>query len=280
MQRNIELKTLNLRRLDLEQNISLKYIETSQNDNNKPMTTVVAIKSSDGIILASDSQGTNNTIKDLEISKIFRINDSIGVGAAGDIGHIRVLIDKLKEQLEPRKFKTELELRHTIDDIICQLFKKYDVERSERLGFSKTVFLFEPSAIVGAKLDDGTFALYRVRFPPWVDPIEEYDAIGSGDVYAKLLVRQQKRVVPSELSTVDKNYNVWICMLTINEIKTFDAKTGGNTQVVIIDKDGFKQLSRDDTRNLYNEYRDVIATELSKKVGISEERAFALYPEP
>ena len=96
MQRNIELKTLNLRRLDLEQNISLKYIETSQNDNNKPMTTVVAIKSSDGIILASDSQGTNNTIKDLEISKIFRINDSIGVGAAGDIGHIRVLIDKLK----------------------------------------------------------------------------------------------------------------------------------------------------------------------------------------
>jgi 20S proteasome alpha/beta subunit len=41
------------------------------------MTTVVAIKSADGIILASDSQGSNNSIKDLEISKIFRINDSI-----------------------------------------------------------------------------------------------------------------------------------------------------------------------------------------------------------
>ena len=60
------------------------------------MTTVVAIKSDDGIILAGDSQGSNNTMKDLDISKLFPINDSIGVGAAGDIGHIRVLIDKLK----------------------------------------------------------------------------------------------------------------------------------------------------------------------------------------
>ncbi|MGC2425841.1 MAG: hypothetical protein WA421_02295 [Nitrososphaeraceae archaeon] len=59
------------------------------------MTTVVAIKSDDGIILAGDSQGSNNTMKDLDISKLFPINDSIGVGAAGDIGHIRVLIDKL-----------------------------------------------------------------------------------------------------------------------------------------------------------------------------------------
>jgi 20S proteasome alpha/beta subunit len=280
MQRNIDLKTFNFRTLDLEQNISLKYIETSHNHNNKTMTTVVAIKSSDGIILASDSQGTNNTMKDLEISKIFRINDSIGVGAAGDIGHIGVLIDKLKEQLEPRKFKTELELRHTVDDIICQLFRKYDVERSERLGFSKTVFLFEPSAIVGAKLDNDTFALYRLRFPPWVDPIEEYDAIGSGDVYAKLLVRQQRRAIPFGRSdTLD--YNAWVCMLAINEIKTIDVNTGGNIQIASLDKEhGFRQLSRDDARNLYNEYRDIIATELSKKVGISKERAFALYPEP
>lgn len=69
-------------------------------------------------------------------------------------------------------------------------------------------------------------------------------------------------------------------MLTINEIKTFDAKTGGNTLVAIIDKHGFRQLSRDNAKNLYNEYRDIIATELSQKLEITKERALALYPEP
>jgi hypothetical protein len=109
-------------------------------------------------------------------------------------------------------------------------------------------------------LDDGTFVLYKIRFPPWVDHIEEYDAIGSGDVYATLLVRQQRRAIRFGRSdTLD--YNAWICMLTTNEIKTFDAETGGSTLVAIIDKHGFRQLSRDDAKNLYNEYRDIIANE-------------------
>jgi 20S proteasome alpha/beta subunit len=163
MQRVIDLKTIEFRTLDLEQNTSLKYIGTSQSLN-KQMTTVVAFKSSDGIILASDSQASNDTMKNLEVGKIFQINDSMGLAGAGDIGHISVLVDELKQQLEIRKYNTELELREVLDNTLCQLFRKYDVERSERLGFSKTVFLFGPSAMVGAKLNDGTFALVNLLY--------------------------------------------------------------------------------------------------------------------
>jgi hypothetical protein len=77
------------------------------------------------------------------------------MGAAGDVGQIGVLIDELKKHLERNNFKTELGLRQTLDDILCKLFRKYDVERSERLGFQKIVFLFEPPSILGAKLEDG-----------------------------------------------------------------------------------------------------------------------------
>ena len=77
MLRNIDFKPIELKSLDLEQSTSLKYIGTSQSLD-KPMTTVVATKSSDGIILASDSQGSNDIMKNLEVSKIFQINDSIG----------------------------------------------------------------------------------------------------------------------------------------------------------------------------------------------------------
>jgi 20S proteasome alpha/beta subunit len=277
MQRDIDLKTIEFRTLDLEQSTSLKYIGTSQSLN-KLMTTVVAFKSSDGIILASDSQASNDTMKNLEVGKIFQINDSMGLAGAGDIGHISVLVDELKQQLEIRKYNTELELREVLDNTLCQLFRKYDVERSERLGFSKTVFLFEPSAMVGAKLNDGTFALYRLRFPPWVYPIDEYDAIGSGELYAKLIIRQQRRIIPYGSDTLD--YNAWISMLTINEIKTFDTDTGGITQVTIINKDGLRQLSRDEAKYRYNQYREYIVNKIAENVGITKERAMRLFPEP
>jgi hypothetical protein len=59
-------------------------------------------------------------------------------------------------------------------------------------------------------------------------------------------------------------------------------KIEGNDKwlTLIQNAEKLRQLSRDDAKNLYNEYRDIIANELSKKVGISKERALALYPEP
>jgi hypothetical protein len=69
-------------------------------------------------------------------------------------------------------------------------------------------------------------------------------------------------------------------MSAINEIKTFDAKTGGDPRVVTIDKDAFKQLKRDEVVTLCNKQREIIASRLSDKFRITKERALALYPEP
>jgi hypothetical protein len=93
------------------------------------MTTVVRINSKDDIVLVSDSQGTSDCdgMKDLNSSKLLSINQSIGIGVASVVGHIRVSVD-------------------------------------EKIGFK----------VLGAKLEDDTFALCRLRFPPWVDPIEGY----------------------------------------------------------------------------------------------------------
>lgn len=281
MQRNTYLKTFNPPIFHLE-NINLKSYETGQNSDKKKVTTVVGIKSANGIVLASDSQGTsdNDGMKALDISKIFRLNKFMGVGASGDVGHMKVLVEELEERLEQSKFKTELDLRQTLDNILCELFREYNVERSKRLGYSETVLLFTPAAILGAKLEDDTFVLYRLRLPPWVDAIEASESIGSGELYAKLLIRQQSRSVPAGLSQIDLDYNIWISMLTINEIKTFDSKTGGSTQVAIIDKNGFRQLKRDEIVTLYDKFRQTIASGFSEKLGIPKERALALYPDP
>jgi 20S proteasome alpha/beta subunit len=54
------------------------------------MTTVLGIKSNDGIIFASDTQATG-VYKDVGVSKIFRINKSMGIGLAGYVRHINLL---------------------------------------------------------------------------------------------------------------------------------------------------------------------------------------------
>jgi hypothetical protein len=43
----------------------------------------------------------------------------MGLAGAGDIGHISVLVDELKQQLEIRKYNTELELREVLDNVNC-----------------------------------------------------------------------------------------------------------------------------------------------------------------
>ena len=69
-------------------------------------------------------------------------------------------------------------------------------------------------------------------------------------------------------------------MLAINEIKTFDAKTGGDPRIATIDKAAFKQLKRDEVITLCNKYREIIASRFSDKFRITKGKALVLYPEP
>jgi 20S proteasome alpha/beta subunit len=277
----LELIKLRLEPLELE-NLSVNYGATSKDKTDKKMTTVVGIKSSNSIIISSDSQGTNDSMKSLEISKIFQINESIGVGLAGDIGYINTVVDTLKEKLGTSQYRRELDLRQALDGIVCELFKKYNVERSKSLGFGEPMSLFDVPVILDAKLGDGTFVLYRIRLSPkpWVYIVENYAAIGTGEVYAELLMRQQLRAVPAGLELNPINYNIWISMVTVNEIKAIEPNTGGTTHVAIIDESGFRIMEKTEVVLIYNQYRRAIAEQVAQRFNISVEQAEALYPDP
>lgn len=63
------------------------------------MTTVISIKSKDGIILASDSQDTSSKVK-TAIKKVFKINGHAGMGASGDSSQIELFVDELRQNLQ------------------------------------------------------------------------------------------------------------------------------------------------------------------------------------
>ena len=110
------------------------------------MTTVIGIKCIDGIVIASDSQASSEMRKDLETSKIFTINPSIGVGAAGSIGHIRVFVEELKRRLATYTFETDTQLRGYIDGSLVDLYRIYNLERSLRLGYATSSIIFNADA--------------------------------------------------------------------------------------------------------------------------------------
>ena len=83
--------------INFEDNINIDILDnlTSEND----MTTIIAVKCNEGIIIASDNQSAAGTTKNLMESKIFQVNKFAGVGCAGFIGHINNLVDKMKDKL-------------------------------------------------------------------------------------------------------------------------------------------------------------------------------------
>ena len=204
------------------------------------MTTVIGIRCNEGIILASDSQFTSDRIKILGGSKVFKINNFIALGAAGSVSQMSMLADSLKQKLGENIY-SDLELRTNIEDVLLELHKNYNLRWSKAL--EKETFVFNPSAILGGKLNDGSFKLYRIFFTPnpWLEPIEVYESIGSGQLFASLVLRQQSRAPNSQgktLADVDLNYNIWVACYVINEIKGFDTYSGGSTKIAVIHNEG------------------------------------------
>jgi 20S proteasome alpha/beta subunit len=232
----------------------IKYATTDEAVG--PLTTVIGIKCSDGVILASDSQFTANKMKILDGSKIFQINKFTALGAAGRISQMKELVDELKAKLG-KNILTDLEVRKRIENVLLTLHLRYNKPRSEKIGY--TVTPFRPSSILGVKLKSGIFKLYRLIFSndydTAVDPIEVYDAVGSGDLLAALVLKQQSRPINSvgkTLADTPLKFNEFIGSYVINEIKDFDTFTGGSTKVAVIDNEGFREIPDDEVSKKYS----------------------------
>jgi hypothetical protein len=159
-------------------------------------------------------------------SKIFKINEFIALGAAGYADQMRSLVDELKKRTGNNIFE-DSELRTTIEDTLLDLHKRYNVRWSNHL--EKPTLVFNLYCLVAAKLKDDTFQLYYLRFypEPWVEHVDVYETIGSGDMFASLLLKLHSRIPAIDNKTfadLELGYNIWIASYAINEIKEFDTR--------------------------------------------------------
>ena len=276
-------RTIPLELNEISSNILNKNIPITQNPFKESdyMTTVVGIKSTNGIVIASDSQFTAVDIKDLQGNKIFKINDFTALGGAGEIGQTKMLVDKLRQELG-NELLSDLSLREKVEDVLLGFYKKYTVEWKDKLQLHQYINFFDPLSVLGTKLIDNIYGLYVIRFTPrpWLESIDNYETIGSGDSLAKLILRQQSRAPNFESKTfadLPYEYNIWVASLTINEIKAFETYSGGSTRLAIINKDGYRLLTNEELSNYYNNYIDGI-TGIFNKSGMNKEMIKAFFP--
>lgn len=238
------------------------------------MTTALFIKSKEGIVLASDSQGTASKIK-LAMKKVFKINSHLGIAASGDSSQIELLVQEL-EQNFPNQIESESEFKTRMYSCMVNLHRVYNLNHSFLCGYGNVRLFFTPFSLVAGIPRIGDSFIYRMGFgtigrnneiSPYLYKITgDFASIGSGSTYARLVLLQQERLYSSvnlKLSDFSIDHNVGISTYVINEVKQLDLETGGKIQVAIVGRGGFKNLSCEEQTQCYNVMTDNLLTSLN-----------------
>ena len=226
------------------------------------MTTVLSIKSTDGIILASDSQGTSSKIKTI-VKKVFKINNHMGIGTSGDSSQIELLVDELKQNFQ-NEIELESEFKTQMYSFMVNLHRLYNYNHSFLCGYTGARLFFTPFSIAAVIPRNGDSCIYRMGFgtigknneiSPYLYKVNhDYVSIGSGSSYARLVLMQHDRLysaINKKLSDLSTEYNVGIAAYVTNEVKQLDLETGGKVQIAILNQDGYRELSSEEQSKYY-----------------------------
>ena len=240
-------------------------------ENLEIMTTVIGFKCADGLVIASDSQASLEKkweLKKLGVDKILKVNNFIALAGSGDADHTRLLVE-LRENLGDSPL-SDKEIREKTYNVLLRLHKKYNIDRAKFLGIREDTMYFRPNTILGAKLSDSTFGLYRLKPDAWISPLQEYETLGSGAALAELVIKPFLRSLLdlSELTTpktildipkLPLEFVIRYASYVINEVKSTDRNSGGFTKVVVIDEKGVRQLLDDEVNTHYEEFKNNVS---------------------
>jgi len=205
----------------------------------EPLTTVIGIKSKDGIVLAADSQATMDLAKHLQADKILQVNKLSALAGAGKGEHVKKLWRVLQKRISNRSFNDDQLIDNT-QSILDDLYKKYNVQESKNMGLSQTEIKFCALSILDTKLRDRTLGLYILDTDGFVSPVDKYATIGSGRALGRFILDLHSRTPGYRFSDLSVNVNWFAACVALNIVGNYDSQSGGNTRIVTITKYGFE----------------------------------------
>ncbi|MFO7872249.1 MAG: archaeal proteasome endopeptidase complex subunit beta [Candidatus Undinarchaeales archaeon] len=197
-------------------------------------TTTVGIVCDEGVVVASDSRATMGfMISDKEARKIYKINDKLAMTTAGMVGDNQTLVRIMRAQSNLQKMEGD------------GLSVKMAATLLANILNQQRYFPFLAQVIIGGHDKKGGHVFE-------LDPVggiseKNVASTGSGSPVAYgVLEREYKEGISIEEGKK-------MAAHAINSALERDAATGNNVRIVVIDKDGYKEVEEKEIKKLLSE---------------------------
>jgi 20S proteasome alpha/beta subunit len=239
------------------------------------MTVIVGLLCKDGIVVASDSQESDDNLgmKRLDVTKVYD-TDSFGftdaeivVAGTGASAHIARAVELIAENGFAPHFTTPRSVADVIENSMGQMKTRY----GDDLELELMAAVYCKNCPQDEDRDIPAIALYSV-FPAdenetvgVAEPITDYSAMGSGGLFARyLLNRLHDEDHPTKALSVDDAIRE--AVYVIDEVTKVDLWCGGPTQLFYIRKDGDRyKMERKKPKELKQISLDIAANDVEIK---------------
>lgn len=209
------------------------------------MTVGVAIKCSEGIVLACDSLSTfGRGVSVSKYQKKFHIIDReelaypvaiIGAGATAYIDKFLYRMRRGGLENARQRFGRPLDIidfaEGVCENLVTILFKEYALDRRKFL--EAPVPNFDLMLVVAGRTHDGDLRAFIAYYDGLTENITQYGTIGSGAAYAELFLR--------DLGFIDEEINIkdaaGLAVYAVQGAAIMDPDVGGDVNVLMLKSD-------------------------------------------
>jgi len=196
----------------------------------KTGTTTLGIVCKEGVVIATETRATMGTlIAHKETKKLYKIDEHIALATAGLVGDLQVLARYLNAEANLYRLKRDVKMPvQSAATLMSNIMNQ------------RKFYPYYVQLILGG-FDSTGGHIYSLDAAGGAIP-DKYTSGGSGSPYVYGVLED----LYEENITVDQGIN--IAIRAIDAAKKRDSASGGLTNIAVITKDGFKEISKDEIK--------------------------------
>ena len=196
----------------------------------KTGTTTLGIVCKEGVVIATETRATMGTlIAHKETKKLYKIDEHIALATAGLVGDLQVLARYLNAEANLYRLKRDVKMPvQSAATLMSNIMNQ------------RKFYPYYVQLILGG-FDSTGGHIYSLDAAGGAIP-DKYTSGGSGSPYVYGVLEDSYE----ENMTVDQGID--IAIRAIDAAKKRDSASGGLTNIAVITKDGFKEISQDEIK--------------------------------
>ncbi len=199
-------------------------------DVTKTGTTTLGLVCKDGVVIATETRATMGTlIAHKNTKKLYKIDDHLALATAGLVGDLQVLARYLNAEANLYRLKRD-----------NRMPVKSAATLMSNILNQRKFYPYYVQLILGGYDDTGGY-VYSLDAAGGAIP-DKYTSAGSGSPYVFGVLED---IYEDNLSCSE---GIDIAIRAITAAKSRDSASGGNINIAVITKDGFKEISEDEIK--------------------------------